>query len=417
MWKFRKGSKREMFSIQRMAGTAAAVLMMLVLVTPMSCAKQNAEKQEKGGEAVLSKAPKKKAAEKSADKKNEKKTNEAEKKEASAPRVLRLYEPAPELTLTAAPGGKKLSLKEYRGRTLVLAFWRPDSDINVEQLKILTDLVKKKKLDVAVIAVSPVEITDQGNKKINLKEKAVDTLKKQPMDVTLAFDNDNMETIAAYGVAGVPYYAIIDGKGRLQVAGMFMINQTVQTMTFGQMVEKVAGGGDVPPCELVQKGTPDRYKAMVGTAAPEFKGKDLSGEEQSTVFYKGFSRLLLAFWSPGCPHCRSELPRLEAFSREFAKKRNIFVLGVSGFPEEDDKIEEYRKVTNLLLDRLGVTFPNLPDYGGKISNDYKVQGVPSMFIVGKDGKIEEAFSGEMLFTVEALNCVLDRLDKKSGKGR
>ena len=40
------------------------------------------------------------------------------------------------------------------------------------------------------------------------------------------------------------------------------------------------------------------------------------------------------------------------------------------------------------LERFGITYPNGPDLGGRISNDFNIKGGPETFFIGRDGTIQ-----------------------------
>ncbi len=88
--------------------------------------------------------------------------------------------------------------------------------------------------------------------------------------------------------------------------------------------------------------------------------------------------VVINFWASYCEPCRDEAVMLEALYREYKDQQVVF-LGIN-----TDDIER-----NALgyLDEFGITYPNAPDKGGKIEDDYRITGIPETFVVGKDGDI------------------------------
>ena len=87
--------------------------------------------------------------------------------------------------------------------------------------------------------------------------------------------------------------------------------------------------------------------------------------------------VLLSFWASWCAECRPEMPMLERLHQDFAAQ-GLTVLGVN-FREETSIIQRYAKT-------LGLTFPLVLDPQGEISRSYGVIGLPTTFLVGRDGR-------------------------------
>ena len=87
--------------------------------------------------------------------------------------------------------------------------------------------------------------------------------------------------------------------------------------------------------------------------------------------------VLLNFWAAWCPDCRPEMPLFEQLHRDFATK-GLTVLGIN-VREGADTVQSYAK-------ELGLTFPLVLDPRGKITSAYGVIGIPSTFLIGRDGR-------------------------------
>lgn len=341
--------------------------------------------------------------------------SEAEKRKSVVDTVLRLHKPAPEVSLTDIDG-ESITLSDFEGRTVVLSLWDTSCDVCIEQMKTLQAEIEKHNADVAVIMVSPgkkmkenkddPDPTEEEHEKA--RREAVEKVEESGLDADVAFDTE-FRTIAAYRATGIPYNILIDADGNLQAAGRLLATQALKTMTFADMALKVAGGGDVPPCEFNVHETPEHYKKFLGGQVPDFKATDYNGAEQSPSFYKGFSRLLITMWSPTCGHCRAELPRLELFNREYAEENNIKLLGVVSLPSKEDA-GKYEEVARKIIDVFDISFPMIPDYGQEIQSKFDIKGVPTAFLVGRDGKIKHVFSGQFMFTAEVLGCKIAEIE-------
>ena len=108
---------------------------------------------------------------------------------------------------------------------------------------------------------------------------------------------------------------------------------------------------------------------------PEFSGFTADGR---TVSLAGLSGrvVLLNFWATWCLECRPEMPIFERLHREFSAQ-GLAVVGINA-REGTATIREYAK-------ELGLTFPLVLDPPGKINSAYGVIGLPTTFLIGRNG--------------------------------
>ena len=114
-------------------------------------------------------------------------------------------------------------------------------------------------------------------------------------------------------------------------------------------------------------------------AAPDFALKDLDGKVQRLADYKG-KVVLVNFWATWCPPCRREMPSMERLYQKM-KGTPFTVLA-------PDQIESFDMVFSFTgqLDP-APTFPILLDDNSAASKAWNVKGLPTSFIVDKQGRI------------------------------
>ena len=120
-----------------------------------------------------------------------------------------------------------------------------------------------------------------------------------------------------------------------------------------------------------------------GSRAPDFRLPRLNGGVSALAELVAGGPALLVFFKVTCPTCQMTLPFLE---RIHATGR----LAIHGISQNDD--EDTREFNR----EFGITFPMLLDTeesGFKVSDDYGISSVPSMFLVGRDGMIAQAMEG------------------------
>lgn len=109
---------------------------------------------------------------------------------------------------------------------------------------------------------------------------------------------------------------------------------------------------------------------------PPFEGQTPTGRAVSLADLGG-RVVLMNFWASWCAECRPEMPMFERLHQEFAAQ-GLSVLGIN-FREETEIVQRYAK-------DLGLTFPLVLDPQGEIFELYGVVGLPTTFLVGRDGR-------------------------------
>ncbi len=144
-----------------------------------------------------------------------------------------------------------------------------------------------------------------------------------------------------------------------------------------------------PPADakLVQQfgppATPETVSPLVGKPAPPFTLKGVKGSTVSLAAYKG-KVVLLDFWATWCAPCRIEMPRVEKLYREFRAK-GLVVFGV-------DYAEDPATVKGFLA-KNPYSIPILLDVNGDVGRKYQADGIPTLVVIGRDGRISSYFTG------------------------
>jgi peroxiredoxin len=119
----------------------------------------------------------------------------------------------------------------------------------------------------------------------------------------------------------------------------------------------------------------------VGGIAPEFSLQDVRGERRSLRENLKLGPTMVVFFKISCPTCQLTLPILQRMTGQ------VRVLGVS----QDDA-----DATREFLEYFKVTFPVLIDPAADryaVSDAYRLENVPSTFLIEKDDRISWAMNG------------------------
>jgi len=120
-----------------------------------------------------------------------------------------------------------------------------------------------------------------------------------------------------------------------------------------------------------------------GKHAPQVSLPDMHGKTFSLQEALKKGPALLAFFKITCPVCQMTMPVVERLRQAYP---DATIVGVSQNPKAD---------TQRFLDEYGISMKILLDPPGSYpaSNAYGMTNVPTLFYVGRDGKIEVASVG------------------------
>jgi peroxiredoxin len=137
-------------------------------------------------------------------------------------------------------------------------------------------------------------------------------------------------------------------------------------------------------CKIEFLKNPDAFLVTdEGKEAPPFRLTTFDGKPVSLSDYRG-KVVLLDFWATFCPPCVQALPQLQALHQKHSG-RGFAVIGVT----VDDRAALVRKATR----RAKVTYPILKATA-EVWNAYKVNALPALILLGRDGKILKRYGGE-----------------------
>ncbi len=111
--------------------------------------------------------------------------------------------------------------------------------------------------------------------------------------------------------------------------------------------------------------------------APDFELSGLDGKKLRLQDYRG-QLILLNFWATFCVPCRDEMPQLEALWQGF-KDQGFTVIAIATDRGNAKEVKRFVHETAL-------NFPVVLDPDGKVRNNYEIIGLPTTYLIGRDGR-------------------------------
>ncbi|HEX9012580.1 MAG TPA: TlpA disulfide reductase family protein [Anaerolineaceae bacterium] len=112
--------------------------------------------------------------------------------------------------------------------------------------------------------------------------------------------------------------------------------------------------------------------------------------------------VVLNFWASWCKPCEGEAAALESAWKDYQPGGQVVFLGVD-YVDTEPEARAYLKQFN-------ITYTNGPDLGTKISQMFRITGVPETYFIDRSGKLAYAQIGPFS-TLAEIKSVIDPLLK------
>jgi cytochrome c biogenesis protein CcmG/thiol:disulfide interchange protein DsbE len=140
---------------------------------------------------------------------------------------------------------------------------------------------------------------------------------------------------------------------------------------------------------------------VIGQKVPDFSMVTFDGQPQRLSDFTG-KVVVLNFWASWCAPCSQEAADLEKAWRNYQPDGQVVFLGVDYTDTEPEALT--------YLAKYDITYPNAPDLRTRISQMFRITGVPETYIIDQDGKLTYVKKGPFTSLGE-IQAVVDDLLK------
>ncbi|MFC2135011.1 redoxin domain-containing protein [Bacteroidota bacterium] len=148
-------------------------------------------------------------------------------------------------------------------------------------------------------------------------------------------------------------------------------------------------------------------KEMINNPSVPFTLKDLEGNDVSLSDFKG-KIVIIDFWATWCPPCKASFPAMKIAVEKYVADEEVKFL----FVDTWERVPNKRNNAANFIRQNNYPFHVLLDDEFKVIGSYKVQSIPTKFILDKDGNIRfqsVGFSGNIDHLVKEIDIMIDLL--------
>jgi cytochrome c biogenesis protein CcmG/thiol:disulfide interchange protein DsbE len=137
-----------------------------------------------------------------------------------------------------------------------------------------------------------------------------------------------------------------------------------------------------------------------GKTVPSFTLTTFQGEQIAIEDLRG-KVVLINFWASWCKPCEQEAADLEAAWRFYQPRGDVVFLGID-YVDTEAEARAY-------LQKFDITYPNGPDLGTRISQAFRIRGVPETYLVDPQGKLAAPPQIGPFASLEQIKALIDPL--------
>lgn len=151
-----------------------------------------------------------------------------------------------------------------------------------------------------------------------------------------------------------------------------------------------------------QQGTVQPGAAIDNFNLTLYSGYELDGKNEINLADLRGKVVVINFWASWCKPCEQEAAELQQVWLEYEPTGEVVFLGVDYVDTETD--------ARVYLKKFGITFANGPDLATRISQYFRIKGVPETYFIDREGVLQYVQVGPFI-SADQIRAQIDPLLK------
>jgi len=143
------------------------------------------------------------------------------------------------------------------------------------------------------------------------------------------------------------------------------------------------------------------YQVFGSSKNKNFELKNLKGQTVTLASFRG-KIVVIDFWATWCIPCKASFPKMQEIVNGYKNDPEVIFLFIDTW--ENKEAEQIHAQASMFMNEAGYDFEVLLDMNNRVAREYKVDFVPSRFILDRNGNI--------IFMGESSNLLLEIEDAK-----
>ena len=152
-----------------------------------------------------------------------------------------------------------------------------------------------------------------------------------------------------------------------------------------------------------QQGTVQPGQVIDNFTLPLFSGYEMDGSSEVQLTDLRGKVVVINFWASWCKPCEQEAAELQQAWLEYEPTGEVVFLGVDYVDTEPE--------ARVYLKKFGITYPNGPDLATRISQYFRIKGVPETYFIDQDGVLQYVQVGPFT-SIDQIRAQIDPLLKQ-----
>ena len=149
-----------------------------------------------------------------------------------------------------------------------------------------------------------------------------------------------------------------------------------------------------------QQGTVQPGHVIANFTLPLYSGYEFEGKSEVNLDELRGKVVVVNVWASWCKPCEQEAAELQQAWEEYGPGGQVVFLGVDYVDTEPE--------ARVYLKKFGITYPNGPDLATRISQYFRIKGVPETYFIDRESVLRYVQIGPFA-TIEQIRAQIDPL--------